>query len=238
MNSFERFGIDHLSASSLNKWRAAPGWWVRHYIGGIREEASASMARGTAVENGLVVYLQTNNISQAEQAAMDAWRLNYRGILNAESISEQAIILPMLKRLHLWVPPSQINATQVKIEYWIDRVPVPIVGYLDMAFDNIDIDLKTTKACPSSPRPDHVRQVSIYRAARGRNGGLLYVTEKKLAYYEVTDEMMEGALKDLQSAALSLSNFLARCDSKDDAMKSLPLDWDSFYAPKNKELVA
>lgn len=234
MNSFQRFGIDHLSASSLNKWRAAPGWWVRHYIGGIKEDASAAMARGTAVENGLVTYLRTGDVGLAIVAAAENYSLNYKGPYDQE---QEAMIEPMLRRLALWVPSSQLNATQIKIEHRFDYIPIPVIGYLDMAFDGIDIDLKTTRACPSSPRPDHVRQVALYRAARGRNGGILYATEKRIAYYEVTDEMMEHGLKDLRSAALSLNNFLARCDSPQDAMKSLPLDWDSFYAPKNKELV-
>jgi hypothetical protein len=51
--------------------------------------------------------------------------------------------------------------------HWFDRVPVPLVGYLDFAFTaDIDIDLKTTRACPSWPRGNHVRQVALYRAAR------------------------------------------------------------------------
>lgn len=235
MNSFQRFGIDHLSASSLNKWRASPGWWVQHYIGGIKDETNAAMARGTAVENGLAVFLRTNDIDAAIKAAVENYSMNYTGEQNE---AEKALIEPMLRRLELWIPPSQLNATQERIEYWLDPIPIPIIGYLDMAFDDIDIDLKSTKACPSEPRADHVRQVSLYRAARDRNGGVLYVTNKYFAYYDVSDEMKEAALKDLRASALSLNNFLARCDTKEDAMKSLPLDWDSFYAPKNKELVA
>jgi hypothetical protein len=233
-NSFKRFGIDHLSPSSLNLWRAQPGWWVQRYIRRIKDEDNAAMAVGKAVEDGLAVCLRTGVIGLGVNAAIEGYKLNYRG---PEDKEREAMIGPMLRVLQKWTPPSELNATQIKIEHWLDPIPVPLIGFVDFGFDGIDIDLKTTKACPSSPRADHIRQVSLYRAARGRWGGLLYVTDKRHAYYEVTDEMMEIGLKDLRSAALSLNNFLARCDTADDAVKSLPLDWDSFYAPKNKELV-
>jgi hypothetical protein len=234
-NSFKRFGIDHLSPSSLNLWRAQPGWWVQRYIRRIKDEDNSAMARGKAVENGLEVYLRSGVLGVAVGAALETYKMNYNG---APDLEQESLIQPMLRTLRMWMPPSGLNATQIKIEHWLDPIPVPLIGFVDFGFDGIDIDLKTTKACPSSPRADHIRQVSLYRAARGRWGGLLYVTDKRHAYYEVTDEMMEIGLKDLRSAALSLNNFLARCDTADDAVKSLPLDWDSFYAPKNKELVA
>jgi len=120
------------------------------------------------------------------------------------------------------------------VEHWFDPVPIPVIGYLDFAFDGLDVDLKTTKACPSKPRPEHVRQVSLYRAARGRDGGLLYVTDKKHAYYPVDDQMMDEALMEMHAAALSLNNFLARMDSREDVLRSLPFDWEYFAAPKTK----
>lgn len=208
---------------------------MQRYIRRIKDEENAAMARGKAVEEGLAVYLRTGVAGLAVSAALEIYAMNYHGPQDKE---QEAMIEPMVRTLWKWNSPSALNATQIRIDYWLDPIPVPLIGYVDFGFDGIDIDLKTTKACPSSPRADHVRQVALYRAARERFGGLLYVTEKRLAYYEVTDEMMEGGLKDLRSAALSLNNFLARCDTADDAVKSLPLDWDSFYAPKNKELIA
>ena len=79
-----------------------------------------------------------------------------------------------------------------------------------------------------------MRQVSLYRAARGRAGGLLYVSAKRSAYYDVDDEAMEIALETLRADALSLNNFLSRMETKDDVLKSLPVDWDNYRAPKTK----
>jgi hypothetical protein len=236
-NSFERFNIDHLSPSSLNTWKTAPGIWALRYIAKIKDGGSPRMQRGTAVETGLAALLRGKTSDEALTIAHMNYDVNMRGISDDSLEAERALIYPMLKQCAKWQPPSELNATQVKIEYWIDPIPVPIEGWLDFAFDGIDIDLKTTKRCPkpeSGPEPSHVGQASIYRAARGRAGGLLYVSHANHTYFEVTDEMMDGALEDMRAIALSLNNFLARMDTKEDVLRSLPVDYSHFQAPKTK----
>ena len=236
-NSFERFNIDHLSPSSLNLWRSAPGIYALRYIAGIKDGHAPRMQRGTAVETGLAALLRGETSDEALSAAYTNYDINMLGISDDTLETEREIIAPMLAQCAKWQPPSELNATQLKIEYWIDPIPVPIEGWLDFAFDGIDIDLKTTKRCPkpeSGPEPNHVGQVSIYRAARGQAGGLLYVSHANHTYFEVTDEMMDGALEDMRAAALSLNNFLARMNTKEDVLRSLPVDYGHFQAPKTK----
>ncbi len=234
-NSFARFGIEHLSASSLNLWRAAPGIFALRYIAKIKDDGNAAMWRGTAVENGFAALLRGASIGQAIAVAYQSFDLNAGGSCEDDTAAERELIAPMLDQCAKWKPPSPLNATQIKIEHYLfDRIPVPVIGYLDFAFEGIDVDLKTTKACPSKPRPDHIRQASIYRKVRNRAGGLLYVTDKRHAYFDISDDAMNEALAELKADALSLSNFLARCETKDDALKSLPVDWTHFQAPKVK----
>ena len=233
MNSFERFGIRHLSPSSLNLWKGAPGLWCLRYLAGIKDGGNAAMWRGTAVENGLSALLRGQGLANAIAAAHQSFDLNAKD--STDDVSEERdLIAPMVTECAKWKAPSDLNATQLKVEYFFDPVPIPVIGYIDFCFDGIDIDCKSTKACPSAPRPDHVRQVSLYRAARGRNGGLFYVTGKRHQDFEIGDEAMNEALEELRADALSLNNYLARCDSKDDALKSLPVDWTHYAAPKTK----
>jgi hypothetical protein len=118
---------------------------------------------------------------------------------------------------------------QLRIEHCFDDVPVPLVGFLDFAFvTGIDVDLKTTRARPSQPRGNHVRQVALYRAARQRRGGLLYVTDKKFAYFEIDDAYAQAGLDDLRAAALSLSQFLAKVSDTEEALACLPYNPDDF----------
>lgn len=233
-HSFARFGIEHLSPSSLNLWRTAPGIWALRYIGRLKDEGNGAMWRGTAVENGFVALLRGQSLPAAIEAAHQSFDNNSLGLADDATLAERDLIEPMVEQCSRWKAPSDLNATQLKIEYYFDPVPIPVIGFLDLAFDGVDIDCKSTKALPSAPRPDHVRQVSLYRAARGREGAIFYVTGKKHACYPVTDEMTDDALGELEAAARSLSNFLARMETRQDVFRSLPVDYDSFYAPKTK----
>lgn len=233
-NSFERFGITHLSASALNLWRGAPGIYALRYIAGMKDSGNPAMWRGSAVENGLVALLRGQPLASALNAAYQSFDLNSKDYqdIDGDMSAERELIAPMIEQCAKWKAPSMLNASQLRIEYYFDPVPIPVIGYLDLGFDGIDIDLKSTKACPSAPRSDHVRQVSIYRAARNRNGGVLYVTNKRHAYFDISDDMMNEALDELRADALSLNNFLAKCDNREEVLRSLPIDYSHFQAPK------
>jgi hypothetical protein len=230
MSTLEWHGIDHLSASSLNLWMANPREWaVRYLAKEPPEEPDPAMWRGTAVEAGLATLLRTGSIERARNAAADTFELNAVGELSDDVEAERRLIFVMLDRASIWTPPSELAASQVRIEHWLDGIQVPLIGFLDFAFStDIDVGLKTTRACPSRPRGNHVRQVALYRAARSRRGGLLYVTDKRVAYFEVHDEDAKAALDDLRAAALSLSQFLSKVRDADDALACLPYNPDDF----------
>jgi hypothetical protein len=234
MNAFARHGIEHLSPSSLNLWRDSPGIWALRYLKRIKDEGSAAMWRGTAVENGLAGLLRGVPIDEACTMAEMNFLQNSAGEVSEDIDTERELIAPMVKECSRWQPPSDLNATQIKVEYFFDAVPIPVIGYVDFCFDGIDVDLKTTKACPSSPRPDHIRQVSLYRAARNRKGALLYVTGKRHAPYEITDDMFNGAMADMHNDAVSLYQFLGKFESADDVVRCLPMNRDHFRFPKAK----
>jgi hypothetical protein len=134
----------------------------------------------------------------------------------------------MLEQCAKWKPPGELLASQIKIECWLDGLSIPLIGYVDFSFDTKDVDLKSTKAMPSKPKPDHVRQVSIYRHARKKAGSLLYVTEKKFAEYDVDNQMRDAAIDELTYTATSLARYLGRFDKSDDALRCLPIDRDNF----------
>lgn len=233
MNPFQRHGIGHLSPSSLNLWISQPGIWAWRYLGKARDGGNPKMWRGTAVEAGYAAYLRTGRWEES----VDHANLSYATAVSennarGELADKQAeLIEPMIKQCTLWEPPSQLNAAQIEIEHYFDGVPVKVKGYVDLAFEGCDVDLKTTERMPSEPTWAHVRQVSLYRAARQRKGGLLYVTSKRFAYYEVTDEMRDEALAELRDAAVKLSKLLGAFDKPEDVMSVLPVDYSDFRAP-------
>jgi hypothetical protein len=228
---FKRHGIEHLSPSALNTWRASPGIWALRYLGKLKDDGNAAMWRGTAVENGMAALLRGSKLDAATDIAHQAFDLNAAGEIAEEISEERNLISPMLEQCLRWKPPGDLNASQLKVEHWFDDVSVPVIGYLDFAFDGIDVDLKTTKACPSSPRSDHIRQVALYRVARKRSGGVLYVTGKRHQYFDIDSQSMEMALNDLHADALSLMSFLSRFGSAREAIQSLPMDRSHFMFP-------
>ncbi len=227
-------GIRHYSPSNLNTYIQSPGIWARQYLAEQRDGGNPKMWRGNAVEIGFAAYLRTSNLEEAYDAAMRSYALNVEaeGWPVDDAKAQLDLIEPMIGQCLLWTPPSELNATQIKIEHWFDDVPVPVIGYVDLAFEGIDVDLKTTEKCPSKPPRNHVRQVSLYRAARQREGALLYVTSKRYAYYPVTDEMMATGLEELHDAARKVTKLLAAFDKKEDIIDVLPIDWDHWMAPK------
>lgn len=52
-NVFERHGIGHLSASSLNLWAAEPALWIMERLLGRKAPSGVPAARGRAVEAGV-----------------------------------------------------------------------------------------------------------------------------------------------------------------------------------------
>lgn len=231
---FARHGIKHLSPSSLNMWRNAPGIWALKYLLRLDDGGSPAMWRGSAMEAGLSALLRGRTMADAVKIARDLFDQEAGGEVRDDIASERVIIEPLLAQCGHWLPlaPGPLNATQLKVEHWIhDAISVPVIGYLDFGFDGIDIDSKSTKALPGAARPDHIRQVSLYRAARNRRGALLYVTPKKFAQYEVDDTAMNAALAGLRADALSLSRFLASHPDAESAVRSLPLDTEHYAYP-------
>lgn len=233
MNAFKKHGIEHLSASSLNLWRESPGIWALRYLGRVKDDGNPAMWRGKSVEDGCAALLRGISLASACELAHQSFALNCQGELTEEIEVERGLISPMVKQCSYWKPPSALAATQLRIEHWFDDVPIQVIGYLDLAFDDTDVDIKTTTRCPSTPWLSHVRQVSIYRAARGRKGGILYVTGKRHEYFPIGDDAMASALGDMQSDALCLSQFLGRVENAKGALACLPLNREHFQYPKH-----
>ena len=103
MNALERHGIDHLSASSLNLWRASPGLWSARYLAGLKDDANAAMWRGTAVEAGLRHVLYGAPIE--EKPAKRPSRAS-RPTRLARAMPMSRLVLRMLDRAVTWKPSS------------------------------------------------------------------------------------------------------------------------------------
>jgi hypothetical protein len=230
MNGFERFDIRRLSPSSLNLWKEAPGLWTLRYLGKFFDDAGPAAWRGNAVEKGLNSWLMRKEADTALAVALAEFEENAQGLADKETETEHSLIAPMLelaiKEAERFPP---YFGAQTRVEYNISGLAVPVIGFIDFVFEDGSIlDLKTTKRCPSEPKPDHVRQVALYMAGRNCAGSLLYVTDKRAAHYPISEGQKEVAIASLTRDALALQRFLDAMPDAQTAIGALPMNDTDF----------
>lgn len=229
MNPFEKFGIKHLSPSSLNLYGANAALWCGRYLLGWKDDFGPAAARGSAIEAGLDVWLFERNSTGAVTRASEKFDELTGGVIDDDHDAERANVVTMLQQaMEATKDLPKPVARQVRIEYYANGVEVPIIGFVDYAFEGFDLDLKTTKALPSSIKPDHGRQVSTYHGARQKPQKLLYVTGKKFGLLDLTDNEAAMHLRDIDRLASSLRHMLRKAEDAHDAARMFPIIRDDF----------
>lgn len=236
MSAFETHGIDHLSASSLNTYAAAPALWVMERLLKKRGSISCAAHRGTATEHGVSLGLFDPQmpLAAAQAAALkeydrltalttDPNRQKERDII--EGCVEQA--LAALRPYG--VPDRPGEEVQHKVSIQIEGVPVPIIGYKDFHWGakNITVDLKTQHRLQSDISPAHCRQGAVY--VHNTNGEMrfAYVTPKKFGVLRLDDPKTH--MDALRQIATRLEKFLALSKDPLELASLVVPAYDSFY---------
>lgn len=239
----DRWGIKHLSPSSLNSWRDNPAAFVANYCFGFRsEEAAPAMWRGSACEGALSLYLYSRDATAAAQKAVDLYELEAKGLADDDT-EKQRQLVPQIAQCVIAAAdceslPKPI-ATQLRVEHRLDGFEVPIIGYPDFIFDGYCLDLKTTEKVPSKkPNAMHAMQASFYAAARGeRYAKLLYVSHTKHNLF-VLDEMdIAENVRDLTRLAKSIRAVLSKALTKEELAEMCAPDF-SHYRWSDEKLVS
>jgi hypothetical protein len=198
-----------------------------------RSPVGAAAYRGTAVEAGIAEGLINGSddatcmkLAQAEFDKLTALSGDSRREKEAGAIGD--MVKMGLAELR---PYGQPTSTQGKIEYHIEGLMVPMIGFYDFEWANHGIltDLKTTHALPSKISTSHARQVALYVAARGNNldARLTYVTSKKSATYHL--ENVAQHVLALEKIALTIQRFLSISDDPLELASIVVPEVDSFY---------
>lgn len=227
-NPFERYDIKHLSPSSLNLYAANPALWVGRYLFGWRDDSSVAAHRGAAVEAGLDLWLFKRNIGDAIAKALATFAELTQGEASDEHEAERSNIAPMISQAAAALSgvPMPIGR-QIRVDYHVSGVEVPIIGYIDYLFEGFLLDLKTSKACPSAIKADHGRQVALYAHVKERPAKILYVTAKKFALYDLPSDEAQIHLSDLERMARAVRHLLAKSKNAMDAA--------GFFAPSRDD---
>lgn len=244
MNGFEKHGIDHLSASSINLWANAPDVWVMQYLHGQRTPfTSPAPWRGICVEDAVVETLMGG--SEAEAIAKALAKFDQRFPIGDEKTTkERDMVQPMVhiavEELMEFGKPEFADAEnkqeKISITAKGNGFEVPVIGFLDLVYPQhgLVVDLKTTSRMPSSMSAEHRLQRAIYAKAKNNMAvKFLYVTPKKAAMLEDGDVAETLAFAKAQISRLEA--FLRAVD-KDTARAIVPCNPNSFYWQGAEEL--
>lgn len=231
MNPFQKHGIRHLSPSSLLTYQANPAMWVGKYMFGWRDEAGPKAWGGLAVETGL--HSRMHGAPDFLERAHHAFDEKAQGEVAPEIDEARANIGPMIEQASCIYKDELHSKTlplyQVKCECWFDGIEVPVIGYIDFQWGDCIDDLKTTLACPSKPRDDHLAQLGMYLRSRNADRGrLVYVTPKRAAVYPVTMDETEDAYRSLIRSAKAIRHMLGMVRDKRDAVRIFAPDFSDF----------
>lgn len=231
-NAFQRHGIDHLSASTLNTFARQPALFVMEKLLKKRGPVGASAHRGTAAEAGIVHGLLNPEADIADCQAEAITTFDRLTALSPDPRKQKEreavpqIVARALPELRLYGIPDMIQA---KIERELPGVPVPLIGYLDVAWSEhgITLDIKSSLRLSSEISTDHARQVSLYVAGTNHEGRIAYCTPSKIGVYRL--ENAARHMHDLANIARTMERFLSLSEDPLVLAGIVCPDLESFY---------
>lgn len=230
MNGFEKHGITHLSASSVNVFAAEPALWVAERLLKRRGPVGCAAHRGTAAELGIVTGLldPAASIETCQQAALAeydrlaALSADPRKLKEREAIP--AIVATAIPELRQYGIPQ----TQVRVERQLPGIPIPWLGFIDLFFPDsgVVVDIKSQLRLSSDISTSHARQVALYTHGTNHEARVAYCAPSKMAVYRLEDAAAHVAA--LANIAQRMERFLSLGDAEFLASFVFP-NTDSFY---------
>ena len=218
------------SFSSVSQFAKNPSQWICTYGLGLRSPSNPAMTRGTLSEFG-AYYKIKRGMQQKDDKAfakLITHRFKKLKFLNAEKEIDNAI--EIAKKFEQTLYERQLRnivSYQKQVVKKVDGLKYPIRCFTDFEFENIIIDAKSTLRMPSFPRPDHIRQQSLYANLYDKPTALLYATPKKTMYYELNDGDKDKGYNELLNHFKSLENYIIKCNNNlEEAIKTTPLNTD------------
>jgi hypothetical protein len=224
---FELHEIDHLSPSSINTFIQDKEAWIMRYLFKYKHGGSPAMWRGTVVDHAVGSYLFENR-EEADilKSALLEFNNHYKKckkdfpeqIIEESKLDKEKRALPSYIKtaLAFYETLGKPTSYQKKVEYFANEVPIPIIGYIDLQYENIIRDIKTTARLPSEVPTAHARQLSVYAKAEGCMPVLdyVYVTAKKAEVVTLRVTDVDQHIKEVERVALAIMRLLSYSNDK------------------------
>ena len=178
--------LGHLSPSTINLFIRDKAQFIMK-LSGVEYKGSFAKVRGQAVEKAVLqsVFYKNRSLEDSIKIASDYFQeetllskieKNEKYDKEKTTISDYVLnAIPTYQSIE-----DEPLEMQRKIELKLDEVQLPIIGYIDIEFENHIRDLKTTKVIKSSVPHSVQRQLSIYSKAVGKDAWVDYVSPKKI----------------------------------------------------------
>lgn len=232
MNGFQRHGIAHLSASSINTFAAEPAIWIMERLLKKRGPVGCSAHRGTAGEAGIVHGLlnpkaevaECQAIALAEYDRLTALSGDPKRIKEREALP--GIVATGLAELRQYGVPDEV---QKRIEVTLPDVPVPFLGFADIGWSahGVTLDIKTQLRLNSEISTAHARQVALYIHGTNREARVSYITPAKIGVYRLDNAADHIAA--LTNIAQRMERFLSISSDPAELAAIVVPDIESFY---------
>ena len=213
-NPFDKFDIEHLSASSINLFIQDICLFIVRYLFKHKSPTNPAMLRGIVIDHAL-----GNKTSVAEAQKEFMALMNYEKKQGNVFDQEKAEIEynNIEKYLDVGIPfykdLGKPVSYQEKVILQFEDLPIDIIGYVDLEYKDCIRDIKTTAKTPKLT-PQVSRQLAIYSTALDKPAfaDYLYVakTKQEVVTFEVED--VDARINEVYRVALAMMNLLQNND--------------------------
>ena len=245
---FARFGVEHLSATSMLQFRSDPALGVLYLVFKIREAGSPAMHRGSALDHTIGQMLEAGaTLDQA--GAREMATAHYDDLIEntdekyrpSDIKREREVVSRCLDECYPivsnWDTPA---AYQHPIRLSLQGIEVPVIGFIDLRYPDAVRELKSS----GKPRPgivdDHAFQVATYAMAIRQESGAWpqafvdYLTPSGMKSYQLMDG--KRWVQEVVDTAVGIRALLEQAEDKDALCELITPDYNHWlwrYRPNS-----
>lgn len=235
-NPFEQHEIKHLSASSINTYIADPCLFVLRYLYKHRSPSNPAMWRGTIVDESIgrsLGWVKTkkkdkivwvNKKKKISDKEVQRQAINQFDGLHKHYLKEKVDVDETKAKREKSLIPFYLDAAlpfykeldkpldyQKEINLQFDDLPIPIIGFIDLQYDGIVRDVKTTGRLPSVMPSAVARQLSIYAVAENSTpiADYIYATKSKNEVVSMFVDDVDFHIATVRKVANTIMNLLS-----------------------------
>ncbi len=215
-NPFDQFDIEHLSASSINLYMQDIPLFIVRYLAKHKSPTNSAMLRGTVIDHAIG---EKHSVKEAQKEFMSLMNYHKKEGVTFDEVKAETEYKNIEKYLEVGLPfyeeLGEPVSYQKKVELEFDDLPIPVIGYVDLEYEDCIRDIKTTARKPSELLPPVQRQIAIYATALEKDrayADYLYVTKTKAEVITLEVDDIDMRLNEVYRVASAMMHLLQNND--------------------------